>query len=156
MNLFFYPDDSEIIVTWNQFKFQVFLSHQDRKTNSFVCFLGEVMARQFLFQDLLTNLSCFNHIKSKDFIITIETIYMISFWCPHLNLTAATDRGAVHLWSSFLQNWLTQLTHIWTVSQAETVITVLWTAHVILTQFILTNSNWRPPMGNAKAADFHF
>ena len=28
------------------FKFQVFLSHQDRKTNLSVRFLGEVMARQ--------------------------------------------------------------------------------------------------------------
>ena len=28
----------------------VFLSHQNRKSNSFVCFLGEVMARQFCFE----------------------------------------------------------------------------------------------------------
>ena len=39
--------------TWNlnfDFKFQVFWGHQDRKTNSFVCFLGEVTARQFYFE----------------------------------------------------------------------------------------------------------
>ena len=38
---------------WNlnfDFKFQVFLSRQDRKTNSFVRFLGEVTARQFFFE----------------------------------------------------------------------------------------------------------
>ena len=33
-----------------QFKFQVFPSHQDRKTNSFVCFLGEVTTWQFCFE----------------------------------------------------------------------------------------------------------
>ena len=36
--------------TWNlksKFKFQVFLGRQDRKTNLFVHFLGEVMAQQF-------------------------------------------------------------------------------------------------------------
>ena len=32
------------------FKCQVFPSHQDRKTNSSVCFLGEVMAQQFCFE----------------------------------------------------------------------------------------------------------
>ena len=39
--------------TWNlksKFKFQVFPSHQDRKTNSFVCFLGLVIAQQFCFE----------------------------------------------------------------------------------------------------------
>ena len=39
--------------TWNlnfDFKFWVFPSHQDRKTNSFVCFLGEVTAQQFCFE----------------------------------------------------------------------------------------------------------
>ena len=39
--------------TWNlnfDFKFEVYPSHQDRKTNSTVCFLGEVMARQFFFE----------------------------------------------------------------------------------------------------------
>ena len=39
--------------TWNlksKFKFQVFPSRQDRKTNLFICFLGEVMARQFCFE----------------------------------------------------------------------------------------------------------
>jgi hypothetical protein len=37
-------------LTWNlklKFKFQVFPSRQDRKTNSFVRFLGEITARQF-------------------------------------------------------------------------------------------------------------
>ena len=34
----------------SKFKFQVFLSRQDRKTNSSVCYLGEVMARQFRFE----------------------------------------------------------------------------------------------------------
>ena len=38
----------------SKFKFQVFPSRQDRKTNSFVLFLGEVMTRQFLFRDILT------------------------------------------------------------------------------------------------------
>ena len=35
---------------WNlnfNFKFQVYPGHQDRKTNSFVCFLGKVIAPQF-------------------------------------------------------------------------------------------------------------
>ena len=39
--------------TWNlksKFKFQVFPSRQDRKTNSFVCILWEVTARQFCFE----------------------------------------------------------------------------------------------------------
>ena len=39
--------------TWNlnfDFKFQVFPSHPDRKTNSSVYFLGEVSARQFCFK----------------------------------------------------------------------------------------------------------
>ena len=51
-NLFFYPDNSEILETWCQtkFKFQVFTSRQDRKTNSFVCFLGGVMAQQLCFE----------------------------------------------------------------------------------------------------------
>ena len=38
--------------TWSlnlDFKFQVFLSRQDRKTNLFVCFLGEVTAQHFCF-----------------------------------------------------------------------------------------------------------
>ena len=34
----------------SKFKFQVFRSHQDRKTNSFISFLGEVTARQFCFE----------------------------------------------------------------------------------------------------------
>ena len=33
------------------FKFQVFLSHQERKKKSFICFLGEVMAQQFCFEN---------------------------------------------------------------------------------------------------------
>ena len=39
--------------TWNlnfDFKFQVFPSRQDRKTNSFVRFLGEAIAQQFCFE----------------------------------------------------------------------------------------------------------
>ena len=36
------------------FKFQVFPSRQDRKTNSSICFLGEVTGSTILFQDLLT------------------------------------------------------------------------------------------------------
>ena len=39
--------------TWNlnfDFKFEVFPGRQDRNTNSFVCFLGEVTARQFCFE----------------------------------------------------------------------------------------------------------
>ena len=39
--------------TWNlnfHFRFQIFLSRQDRKTNLFDQFLGEVMARQFCFE----------------------------------------------------------------------------------------------------------
>ena len=39
--------------TWNlksKFKFQVFPSRQDRKTNSLVCTLGEVATRQFCFK----------------------------------------------------------------------------------------------------------
>ena len=45
-----------ILMTWkhlnlnSKFKFQVFPSRQDRKTNSLVCFLGEIMARQFYFE----------------------------------------------------------------------------------------------------------
>ena len=51
MNLFFYPDDSEILETSkSKFKFQVFPSQQDRKTNSSVCFFGGFMARQFCFE----------------------------------------------------------------------------------------------------------
>ena len=37
----------------SKFKFQVFPSLQDRKTNLFGFFLGEVKARQFLIQELL-------------------------------------------------------------------------------------------------------
>ena len=33
-----------------EIKFQVFPDCQDRKTNSFVCFLGEITARQFCFE----------------------------------------------------------------------------------------------------------
>ena len=33
-----------------EFRFQVFRSHQDRKTNLFVCFLGEVTARLICFE----------------------------------------------------------------------------------------------------------
>ena len=47
----FYPDNSGN--TWNlnfDFKFQVFPSRQDRKIDSFVCFLGEVTAWQFCFE----------------------------------------------------------------------------------------------------------
>ena len=43
MNLYFYPDDSKILETWNQnssFKYFRFS----------VCFLGEVTARQFCFE----------------------------------------------------------------------------------------------------------
>ena len=43
----------KILCTWNlnfDFKFQVFPSHQDRKSNSSIRFLGEVMARQFCFE----------------------------------------------------------------------------------------------------------
>ena len=39
--------------TWNlksKFKFQVFPRHQDRKTNLFICFLGEFTAHQFCFE----------------------------------------------------------------------------------------------------------
>ena len=39
--------------TWNfklKYKFQVFRSRQDRKTNSFVCFMGEVLTQQFCFE----------------------------------------------------------------------------------------------------------
>ena len=62
--------------TWSlnlDFKFQVFLSHQDRKTNSFVCFLGEVTAQQIFFQDLLTfnkvnaNIGVWNILDSSTF-----------------------------------------------------------------------------------------
>ena len=43
--------------TWKlnfDFKFQVFPSRQDRKTNSFVCFLREAFGSTILFWDLLT------------------------------------------------------------------------------------------------------
>ena len=51
MNLFFYPDNEEIHETLkSKFKFQVFRDCQDRKTNSSVCFLGEVTALQFFFE----------------------------------------------------------------------------------------------------------
>ena len=39
--------------TWNfncNFKFQVFPSPQDKKTNLLICFLGEVTALQFCFE----------------------------------------------------------------------------------------------------------
>ena len=42
-----------ILTNWNlksKFKFQVFPSRQDRKTKSFVYFLGEFTARQFCFE----------------------------------------------------------------------------------------------------------
>ena len=45
-----------ILTTWTylnfnfDFRFQVRPGRQDRKTNSFVCFLGEVTARQFCFK----------------------------------------------------------------------------------------------------------
>ena len=49
MNLFFYPDDSEILETWNQnSSFNYF--RQDRKTNLSICFLEEVTAQQFCFE----------------------------------------------------------------------------------------------------------
>ena len=47
------PKNEQLGNTWNlksKFKFQVFPSRQDRKTNSFVCFLGEVTAQQFCFE----------------------------------------------------------------------------------------------------------
>ena len=46
MNLFFYPDDSEILETWNPNS----SISEDRKIDSFVCFLGEVSAQQFCFE----------------------------------------------------------------------------------------------------------
>ena len=39
--------------TWNlksKFKFQIFPSSQNRKTNAFICFSGEITARQFRFK----------------------------------------------------------------------------------------------------------
>ena len=92
-----------ILTRWKYLKLQIeiqvsIISESSGQKNKFILlFFGRSLGSTILFQDLLTNSSCFNHIKSKDFIMTIETIYMISFWCPHLNLTAATDRGAVHL-----------------------------------------------------------
>ena len=47
-NLIFYPDSPEILETWNPNS--SFKHCQDRKTNSSVCFLGEVTARQFCFE----------------------------------------------------------------------------------------------------------
>jgi hypothetical protein len=42
------------LTTWKylqfEIKIQVFLNHQDRKTNSLFCFLGEVMTQQFFFK----------------------------------------------------------------------------------------------------------
>ena len=55
--------------TWNlnfDFKFQVFPSHKDRKTNSLICFLGEVMARQFCFNIYLP---LFLHVGGKKVVI---------------------------------------------------------------------------------------
>ena len=50
-NSFFYPDDLEILETWNQnSSVQYFRRRQDRKTNSLVLFLGEVTARQICFE----------------------------------------------------------------------------------------------------------
>ena len=50
-NLFFYPDCPEIHETLkSKFKFQVFLSRQNRKTNLSVHVLGEVTAWQFCFE----------------------------------------------------------------------------------------------------------
>ena len=48
-NLFFYPDDSEILETWI-----LISSLQDRKTNSFVPFFGRIYGSTILFWDLLT------------------------------------------------------------------------------------------------------
>ena len=50
MPSYFMLIDWEILESMNfDFKFQVFPSHQDRKKNRLVCFLGEVMAQQFYF-----------------------------------------------------------------------------------------------------------
>ena len=51
-----------------KFKFQVFPSHEDRKTNSFVCLLGEVTARQFCSRstDLYEDKICTDSIQFQD------------------------------------------------------------------------------------------
>ena len=50
-NLFFYSDSLEILDTLkSKFKFQVFSDCQGWKTNTSICFLGEVMAQQFCFK----------------------------------------------------------------------------------------------------------
>jgi hypothetical protein len=47
-----------------EFGFQVFSSCQDRKTNSFVPFLGEVMAQQFCFE-------IYCHLKKPQFLLSM-------------------------------------------------------------------------------------
>ena len=59
--------------TWNlnfDFKFQVFPSRQDRKTNSSVHFLGEIMAWQFFFK-ILWPLRCWVLINNKQFLFKL-------------------------------------------------------------------------------------
>ena len=56
-----------------KFKFQVFPSHQDRKTNSFVCFWGKVTARQSCFEIDLDEDCDFMWIKlQKEFFIALQ------------------------------------------------------------------------------------
>ena len=48
MNLFFYPDDSELLKTWNRnSSFKYFWAFRIEKQICLFIFLGEVMARQF-------------------------------------------------------------------------------------------------------------
>ena len=54
--------------TWNlifHFKFQVFPDCKDIKTNSFVCFLGEVVGQQFCFTVVLRHTDLYNKLQLR-------------------------------------------------------------------------------------------
>ena len=76
--------------TWNlklKFKFQVYLSRQDRKTNLFVHFLGEVTTRQFRFQ-------IYWPLNIKENLIS-RSLGLKSVWTHYVILALATRRLAI-------------------------------------------------------------
>ena len=70
---------------------------QDRKTNLFVCFLGEVLARQFCFE-IYWPLRCHDQIMLQITLLTCQKRYSLWNWKPHncfdIGRLSSTDRAS--------------------------------------------------------------
>ena len=106
MNLFFYLDDSEILETWNRnssFKY-FWVIRIEKQICLFVCFLKEVMDRQFCFE-IYWPLATFMYIHWLILYSNIDFNPAIKFFYVFYDCSRKAEAIPSSLISHWLVNW---------------------------------------------------